>query len=106
VPNSYNVLQDLVKRLQIALAILDIGTCGSHLDGVLLWILVLGGIAALDKPERPLFASQLRARARKIKIYDWGAIEDILEPFLWLESACGQGGRMLWNEAMAGSGAR
>jgi hypothetical protein len=97
------VLQDLVKRLQIALVILDIETCGSQLDGVLLWILVLGGIAALDKPERVLFASQLRKLARKIRMYDWGAVEDVLESFLWLESACGQGGRMLWDEAMAGS---
>jgi len=103
VPNSYNVLQELVKRLQIELVFLDIETCGSHLDGVLLWILILGGIAALDKPERVLFASQLGTLARKIRMYDWGAVEDILESFLWLESACGQGGRMLWDEAMAGS---
>ncbi len=97
-PNSYNVLQDLAKSLQIALVILDIETCGSHLNGMFLWTLVLGGIAALDKPERVLFTSQLCKLAREIKICDWGAVEDTLESFLWLESACGQGGRMLWDE--------
>jgi hypothetical protein len=101
VPNSYNVLQELVIRLQIALALLDIKNCGSDLDGALLWVLVLGGTAALDKPERTLFASQLGSHMKKMSLKDWDAVEDILEVFLWLESACGQGGRMLWDEAMA-----
>jgi hypothetical protein len=103
VPNSYNVLQELVRLLQITLALLNIESCGSDLDGVLLWILTLGGIAALDKPERILFALQLGEHVKKMGLEDWDAAEDILEGFLWLESACGQGGRMLWDEAMAGS---
>ena len=100
IPNSYDVLQALVTRLQIALTVLKIGSCGSDLDGVLLWILVLGGIAALDKPERPWFASQLGRLASKLEFNDWYEVKDKLDNFLWLESACGQGGHMLWNEAI------
>jgi len=100
IPNSYDVLQGLVSRLQIALTVLKIESCGSDLDGVLLWILVLGGIAALDKPERSWFALQLSRLAEKLEFDDWGEVNDKLETFLWLESACGQGGHMLWNEAV------
>jgi len=103
VPNSHAVLQELVRRLQIALILLDIKSCGSHLDGVLLWMLTLGGIAALDKPERIWFAVQLSGLVKKLGIDDWGAVEDRLESFMWLESACGQGGHMLWDDAMADS---
>jgi hypothetical protein len=100
VPNSYNLLQNLVRRLKIALEVLEIETCPLELCGVLLWMLVLGGIAASDKPERPWFASQFALIVRRLNI-DWAGIEDILETFLWLESACGQGGRQLWDEAMS-----
>jgi hypothetical protein len=103
VPNSHGVLQKLVTLLQTALVVLNIESCGSDLDGVLLWMVALGGIAALDKPERVWFASQLGGLMRKQGIGDWGDAEDILESFLWLESACGQGGHMLCDEAMAGS---
>ncbi|KAE9364172.1 hypothetical protein N431DRAFT_563560 [Stipitochalara longipes BDJ] len=100
IPNSHDVLQQLVSRLQIALIVLNIETCESVLDGVLLWVLVLGGIAALDKPERSWFASQLGKLVKKLGIDDWSMVEEKLEAFLWLESACSQGGYMLWDEAL------
>jgi hypothetical protein len=105
IPNPHNVLVELVKRLKIAIEGLEreIGDFAMELSGVLLWILVLGGIASSDKPERPWFVSQLAFIVRKLHIMDWGDVEDILEFFLWLESACGKGGRELWDETMASS---
>lgn len=103
VPNSHGVLQMLVTRLQLALISLNIESCSSDLDDLLLWMLALGGIAALDKPERVWFASQLGRLVRRMEIDDWGSVEEILESFLWLESACSQGGYMLWDEGLAGS---
>jgi Fungal specific transcription factor domain len=96
VPNSYDLLQELVKRLKTAIEVLDV--YNRDLDGILLWILVLGGIAALDKPERPWFTSQLHLLSRRIGVADWDTVEDKLESFLWLDSACGSGGQMLWDE--------
>jgi hypothetical protein len=64
-----------------------------------LWILILGGIAALDKVERPWFVSQLGTLVKILEI-DWDGIEEILESFLWLDSTCGSGGRLLWSEVM------
>jgi Fungal specific transcription factor domain len=103
VPHSHSMLQELVRRLMIVIRGLDNRTFGVELGGVLLWMLVLGGIAALDTPERNWFASQLAWIVRRLDIGDWGGVEDILGSFLWLDSVCGQGGRLLWSEAMAAS---
>jgi hypothetical protein len=62
-------------------------------------MLMLGGIAALDKAERPWFVSQLVRLVRILRI-DWDSVGEIMESFLWLESACGSGGRLLWSEVM------
>jgi len=66
---------------------------------LLLWVLVLGGIAALDKPERSWYVAQLVILVENLEeSTDWGAIEGILERYLWLDSACGHTGPELWEE--------
>jgi len=103
VPNSHIVFEKLVQRLKVAITLLDIKAFGIDLSGVLLWMVVLGGIAAFDTPERSWFASQLAFIVRRLDIEEWVEMENILETFLWLESACDQGGRLLWDEALAAS---
>ena len=103
VPSSQSVLQELVRRLMTAIGVLDLGTFGVELGKVLLWMLVLGGIAALDTPERHRFASQLVWIVRRLDIDDWEGVKDVLGSFLWLDSACSPGGRLLWSEAMSAS---
>jgi hypothetical protein len=99
------VLVELVRRLKEAIESLEreIGDFAMELSGVFLWMLVLGGIASSDKPERPWFVSQLALIVNKLHIMDWSGVDDILESFLWLESACGHGGRELWDEIMTSS---
>lgn len=99
-PNSLLVLQDLVQRLKTAIETLDIQRLGCGMNGVLLWILVLGGVAALDTPQRSWYASKVAFVSTSMAIEIWGNAVDIMETFLWVDSACGQGGRMLWHEAM------
>lgn len=101
IPNSHDVFQELARRLMDAIQDLDIKTFGIDLFGVLLWMVVLGGIAALNTLERPWFASQLAFIVRRLDIEEWVEIENILDTFLWLECACSQGGRELWDEALA-----
>jgi hypothetical protein len=103
IPNPHNVLVELVRRLKISIVGLDkeIGNFAMELSGVLLWMMVLGGIASSDK--RPWFVSQLTLIVRKLRLVDWGGVEDILESFLWLESACGKSGRELWDEVISSS---
>jgi hypothetical protein len=70
VPNSHSVLQELVRRLIIVMGVLDIRTFGVELGGVLLWMLVLGGIAALDTLERHWFTLQFAWIVRRLDIDD------------------------------------
>ncbi|PMD58679.1 uncharacterized protein K444DRAFT_630383 [Hyaloscypha bicolor E] len=71
-PNTYDMLQIYVSRLKAVIGISSLlvlqrntSNCASqklqyHLDKFLLWGLVLGGIASLDKPERAWFVEQLK----------------------------------------------
>jgi hypothetical protein len=98
-PNTYAALQIAIQRLKSTIILSDIESYGAERSGVLLWILVLGGIAALDKPERSWFVSQL-ARLVQILMIEWEEAEGVLETFLWFEIACSPGGRLLWDEAL------
>jgi hypothetical protein len=93
-----DVLQTLVRQLIASLEVADIEYLSVDYSEVLVWILVLGGIAAMSKPERPWFVSKFALVDVKILKLDWDGVEDILKSFLWLESACSPGGRRLWYE--------
>jgi hypothetical protein len=98
IPNTYDILQIYVAHLKAGIEESHLDTLSSqnaNLSDLFLWMLVLGGIASLDKPERRWFVSQLALLVDKLRI-DWRGIEDILETFLWLDSACGPRGRELW----------
>jgi len=100
IPKTYAMLRTLSLRLKESIEKSEISrSTSSEVLHVFLWMLILGGIAALDKAERPWFVSQLITLVRILEI-DWDGVEEILESFLWLESACGSGGRLLWSEVM------
>ncbi|KAH7370344.1 hypothetical protein BKA65DRAFT_488243 [Rhexocercosporidium sp. MPI-PUGE-AT-0058] len=101
IPNTFDVLQHYVRLLKAAIE----DSCVMSYDDVgvseiVLWILTLGGIAALDKPERAWFAEQLSIVREKLRI-NWHDATKDFETFLWLESACGAGGLLLWEESSA-----
>jgi len=99
-PDNFNVLQVYVARLKAAIEdtnILSSSCQPKSVSDTLLWIFVLGGIAAIDKPERPWFVTQLGLLVKTLKV-DWNCIKEVLDPFLWLDSACGDSGRHLWTQ--------
>jgi hypothetical protein len=57
-------------------------SCGEEFLEILLWILVLGGIAALGKPERYWFVSQISLVNMESLKPDWNGAEDILTTLL------------------------
>jgi len=97
IPNTYAVLQTLVRELKDAIEVMDIESCGTRYSEGLLWMLVLGGIAALGKPERDWFVSQLKFVGVEWLKLDWEGVEHIMRTLLWLDSACSSGGRQLWD---------
>ncbi|KAN0119293.1 hypothetical protein V8E51_001501 [Hyaloscypha variabilis] len=104
IPNTYDVLQTLARQLKSAIKVMSIESAefrdvDREYWKLLLWIRVLGGIAALDKPERSWYVAQLVILVENLEeSTDWGAIEGILERYLWLDSTCGHSGRELWEE--------
>lgn len=99
IPNTFKLFQTLVSRLKLSIEMERIDK-DNHLSDLLLWMLILGGVAALDKPERSWYVSQLVLFAKRWNMYMWRSVEKILGSFLWLDSACGQGGRRLWSEVI------
>ncbi|PVH73914.1 hypothetical protein DL98DRAFT_537919 [Cadophora sp. DSE1049] len=93
-------LQQVVQRLQTAIEWSRIESFGATFADLYLWILILGGIAALDEPERCWYVGQLLVFARRTGMRDWVAVEAMMGDFLWLKSACDSGGRKLWSEVL------
>jgi len=99
IPNSFHPFQTLVKRLK---SCIESGGVEKEacLSNLLLWVLVIGGIAALDKPEREWYVSKLILLIRRWGAWEWESVERNMGEYLWLESACGLAGRRLWAEVM------
>jgi hypothetical protein len=106
IPDAFHVLQIYVTNLKAAIKGSGLLTHTSStfrslysedLAKFLLWMLVLGGIASLDKPERSWFVEH---SAQLVVVLDvnWHEAKEILGAFLWLESACGDSGKELWGE--------
>jgi len=100
--DAYSHLQIIAMRLKTWLERLYVYGYGTDSAHLLLWMLILGGIAALGKPERPWFVSRLAIVLQRLNI-TWDDAQEILEKFLWLENACGTAGRELWSEAVKSS---
>jgi hypothetical protein len=100
VANAYNLLQGLVQRLKALIMCFGVEKHEVDISGLYLWMLVLGGIAAADGPERTWFVTQLGNFVTKGPTYESKTVEQMLHPYLWLESACDPGGRILWMEVM------
>jgi len=102
IPNTYNLFKNLTQRLRSSLedcGLEDLESMSFEVQNVILWMLVLGGIAAFDNAERPWFVLQI-ARIVKLSDLNWDDVEEILGTFLWFESACGTGGQLLWSEVI------
>jgi hypothetical protein len=59
IPNSYKALQQLVQLLKVSIEICDVEQLEIAHPDLLLWMLVLGAIAAFEKPERLWYVTQL-----------------------------------------------
>lgn len=69
----------------------------------LLWILVMGGIAAIDTPHRSWFVCKIGTLMTGMGLAAWEDVRSILQYFLWLEGVSEFDGRMLLGEYLSGS---
>ncbi|KAK1984434.1 hypothetical protein LZ30DRAFT_711422 [Colletotrichum cereale] len=69
--------------------------------GLLLWAAMVGGIAAAGTMVYDSFAESVNKFADVLGLENWSQTVALLESFIWLERACGVGGRTLWARARA-----
>lgn len=93
----------LATRLQGILEESKDNPCWQLCPEALLWLLILGGIAATGTARRGWFVQNLTAVGAALRLSSWEQVAGPLENYLWLESACDAGGRLLWDEAVNGT---
>jgi hypothetical protein len=99
VPKRSRPFRILVTRLRALIETEEIDK-DPRISDLLLWMLMAGGIAALGTENRAWYVQQLIEYVMRWKIYEWARVEEIVRDFLWLDSACGEGGRKLWSEVL------
>ncbi|KAK2807999.1 hypothetical protein FQN50_005081 [Emmonsiellopsis sp. PD_5] len=65
---------------------------------LLLWVLAVGGIAAMGMGERGWFVGVLRRVVRQVGVVGWEGLKGMVGGIMWLECACDPGGKDLWRE--------
>lgn len=98
-PYEAGALQKLTKILKLELQRIPRPCLQSpRAQGVLIWILTIGGIAAIDALERSWFVTQLKTMVEMSSLRDWSQLKRVLRRTLWLDSACDLAGRSLLAE--------
>ena len=94
----------LVRLLQSELGnseILELEPHVSTTNQLLLWVLTIGGIASIEKPERKWYVSALAEVMTKCQLSEWIDVKNSLKEILWLDSACNMAGKELWKETFS-----
>ncbi|CAM1507994.1 Fc.00g048420.m01.CDS01 [Cosmosporella sp. VM-42] len=89
----------LTKKLSFG--ILDPKLVASHSEEFLLWASMIGGISAWGGEFQAVFTLIVAQQAELLGVSDWNEAVPILEKFLWLDQACDNGGRLIWEQALA-----
>jgi hypothetical protein len=100
-PPSTGIFRTTTTRLKNILDESKSDPCWQLCPNVLLWILVLGGIASSGTVERGWYVQNLAAVSTAMNSSEWEQVTEKLENYLWLDSACDTGGRLLWTEVLA-----
>ncbi|EEP79918.1 predicted protein [Uncinocarpus reesii 1704] len=72
---------------------------------MLLWALVLAGMAAKGTPDREWFVGKLAAALATAGPGTWEEVKEALGQVMWMDSVCDMGGQALWMDAMLAGGA-
>lgn len=97
-PSYTGTYQKLAKRFCDVLNEIDLNVFWSDQPELLLWILVLGGLAATKCVERGFFVSHLANGRDLLNLTSWEEVVEKLKRFLWLGIACDPPGKVLWTE--------
>ncbi|PGG96565.1 hypothetical protein GX51_07761 [Blastomyces parvus] len=77
--------------------------CWSSATEMLLWVMVLGTMAARNTPSEDWFVERSRDAMRVVGVGSWEQLKRGLERVMWMDCVCDVGGLAVWNEVNAGS---
>ena len=100
IPPVQGLFHKITHWLKAVVEESELDPCWQLYPKTLLWILILGGIAAFNTPERVWYVQKLKAISSLLECSLWEAVVDELRSYLWLDSACEAGGRVLWEEVV------
>ncbi|ETI20966.1 hypothetical protein G647_07309 [Cladophialophora carrionii CBS 160.54] len=73
---------------------------GDH-NILVMWALILGGLASLNTPEKPYFVQKLREYVERVPyVSEWRAFSELMGTYLWWDYIFEEPGSGLWTEVV------
>jgi len=88
-PLSVLIIGDLIGRLKVGLETVDMSYALQHCASQTLWVLVVGSLASMDRPEQPWFIKQLAIWCRLLGIGTDEAVDLVFREMCWPEALTG-----------------
>ncbi|KLJ10721.1 hypothetical protein EMPG_13915 [Blastomyces silverae] len=76
--------------------------CWGSATEMLLWVIVLGTMAARNTPSEDWFVERSRDVMSVVGVGSWEQLKGAMEKVMWMDCVCGVGGLAIWNEAGVG----
>ena len=91
-------IQEPLRRLRQQLECVDVSgsAWGAECSTVMLWCFVMGSLGSFSTPHWWYFLALLEEYLDRFGIGGRGKLVEIVRPFVWSESACGQGLEIVW----------
>ena len=98
-PDSTRLINSLVHKLQTALS--SILTSTRSGNTLMIWLLSVGGVAALNLPaERDWFVSHLAELAAELELKSWDEMNSCLRVVVWIDVMDNYPFLKLWEEIL------
>jgi hypothetical protein len=97
-PPSKRTLPKIASQLKSVIEDFRLETCFDGGGKLLIWALLLGGIASEGTLERVWFLRRLKPLLAMEGVLEWRLLTDLVERFLWMDSACEDGALSVWEE--------
>jgi hypothetical protein len=98
-PTGTGVQSRLATQMCKTLRSCDVYSCWAEEPFKMLWLTMMGGIAATDGMDRLWYArklTQIWSENLRAMIPTWQACTEALETYLWWRHVCDEPGRLLW----------
>ena len=102
-PNTAALFDILAVRMKQLISDKAVQTRWHHAPYLMLWITVMGAIAAIGSDLRPWYVDILSRLSHRLQIRDWDHLRYLLQHFLWHPSTNDSDGLELWEESSKSS---